>query len=774
MHIRSGNGIGPCRAMVMVVAFLLLSSVIMMFAAPSSALTSGDYEYELINGDSEVMITGYTGAGGDMTIPDTIEGLPVTYIGDLAFDNLASLTSVALPSGVETIGVAAFEYCTNMMHISMPEVTAIGDRAFRYCTGLSSLSLPETVLVIGNSTFQGCHSLHWVTIPDSVVLLGDSSFYNCASLLSVTIGDNVTSIGKETFYTCGNLVTVGLGASVTSIGDSAFENCVSLSSLDLPDGLMSIGELAFGYCVSLTVVEIPASVASIGQGAFAYCYLLSEIEVAQNNPNYTSSEGVLFSKDLSVLVQYPIGRAGGYELPASVRTVGPYSFSYANFTSFHTGDRLEIIDEYAFAYSSITELEIGNAVTEIGKGAFYTNGLLTYAKIGNSVTLIGDEAFYSCDALENVVVGYSVDHIGTSAFGDFDRWSINLLFKGYCPTLATNWIWGTYTNVNFITWSPDNGFTSYSLMAMAPTEPRSLTATTGNGSVHLEWVEPITDCGEAIDRYVVYVNGTVLYDNVTGLSYDVTGLTNGVEYSFKVTAHNSVGLGDNSTAVLVVPSPPPDPPINLTAVAGDSLVSLSWEPGAYAGPGTLVYHLFRDGTEIWNGTATSYDDTNVSNGITYAYQVAAENDIGWSLNSSEASATPETAPVPPGTPAGLQAEPGDAQVTLSWTAPGDQGGSSITGYKVYRGTSSLSLVLIATVTGTSYIDGDVVNDQQYFYAVSAISADGEGERTDAVAATPEEVSAEDGDGGGTLMVIALVIAIAAVAAVVVLMLRRRK
>src|SRR5205807_332875 len=153
------------------------------------------------------------------------------------------------------------------------------------------------------------------------------------------------------------------------------------------------------------------------------------------------------------------------------------------------------------------------------------------------------------------------------------------------------------------------------------------------------------------------------------------------------------------------PPPPPSPPSapqNLAATAGNAQVGLTWQaPGSNGGSPITNYKLYRGlapGSETLLttvGAVTSYTDTAVTNGVTYYYQVSAVNSVGEGPRSNEASATPTAPATPPGAPQGLSATAGDATVTLTWSAPSSNGGSPITNYRIYRGTSSNGETLLA-------------------------------------------------------------------------------
>ena len=187
-------------------------------------------------------------------------------------------------------------------------ITEIGNYAFYNRSSLTSITIPNSVTSIGNKAFYGCNSLTSVTIPDGVTSIGESAFYGCSSLTSITIPDNVTSIGQEAFCHCSSLTSINIPDSVKSIGQNAFSDCSSLTSITIPNSVTSIGKWAFTYCFSLTSINIPDSVKSIGQEAFSYCISLTSIyckpitppSLGWNTFSYTSSSARIYVPTASV------------------------------------------------------------------------------------------------------------------------------------------------------------------------------------------------------------------------------------------------------------------------------------------------------------------------------------------------------------------------------------------------------------------------------------------------------------------------------------------
>ncbi|MBQ3616844.1 MAG: leucine-rich repeat protein, partial [Bacteroidales bacterium] len=148
----------------------------------------GDFVYE---NDTKAKLLLYIGKGGDITIPES-----VTAIGDKAFFNCKSLTSVTIPESVTSIGSDAFFNCTSLTSVTIPEsVTSIGKSAFSSCSSLTSVTIPEGVTAIGKGAFDVCTSLTSVTIPEGVTSIGDYAFIGCSSVENVYLyanPDNLT------------------------------------------------------------------------------------------------------------------------------------------------------------------------------------------------------------------------------------------------------------------------------------------------------------------------------------------------------------------------------------------------------------------------------------------------------------------------------------------------------------------------------------------------------------------------------------------------------
>ncbi|MEC9228288.1 MAG: leucine-rich repeat domain-containing protein, partial [Verrucomicrobiota bacterium] len=150
----------------------------------------------------------------------------MTLIGQSAFEECTSLTSITIADGVTTIGDNSFNYCTSLTSIYIPgSVTSIGNGAFAGCIGLASITIPDGLTSIADAAFYGCSSLTNVSIPESVTSIGSAAFEGCTRLTDILIPERVTSIGDRAFYSCENAGTCYFeGEAPTTIGTEVFNN----------------------------------------------------------------------------------------------------------------------------------------------------------------------------------------------------------------------------------------------------------------------------------------------------------------------------------------------------------------------------------------------------------------------------------------------------------------------------------------------------------------------------------------------------------------------
>ena len=439
--------------------FAFLLALILLPALPitASADTDGYYTYTVSNGEATITKCS-TSISGDVTIPSTLGGYPVTSIGNWAFENCSNLTSISIPDSVTSIGGSAFYKCTSLTSATIGDsVTSIGGTAFYYCSALTSVTIGNSVTNIGGSAFGYCSSLTSITIPDSVTSIGPSAFSNCSSLTSITIPDSVTSIGDWAFRYCSSLTSITISDGITSIGSGTFEYCTNLTNITIPESVTSIGNQAFQYCSSLTSITIPDNVTSIAMYAFNNCSSLTEVHITDmtawcrinfgtNGANPLECAKKLYLNDelvTELIIPNDVNSIGDYAfrrcecltsvtIPDSVTSIGSYAFQFCNnLTEVHITDITawcEISFANSFANPSyyakkvylnddlITELIIPDGTVSVNGCAFWNCSSLISITIPDSVTSVGVSAFRNCTGLTSITIPDSVNSIGASAF----------------------------------------------------------------------------------------------------------------------------------------------------------------------------------------------------------------------------------------------------------------------------------------------------------------------------------------------------------------------
>ena len=352
-----------------ILLIIILSIAISILASPKTyAATTDDGLFDYSVQDNYVKITKYKGNQTTVIIPSTIDGYPVTIIGNQAFSSCSSIETLQIPNSVETIDSFAFQHCTGLLSITIPEgVKNIGYDSFWDCSNLKSINLPNTLITIDSFAFQKCESLSSITIPQNVNSIGYGVFRECNQLSRIDVDINNNdycnnnndgvlydkNMTEIISYPPGNKnTTFTIANSINTIFNYAFSDCSNLTQINIPNGVTTIGFDAFYKCENLTQVEIPNSVTEIGNQAFSGCSQLTSINIPQSVT----------------------------QIPASL-----------------------------FEQSGIEQIDIPDQVTSIGNSAFAGCEQLSYVIIPGSVTSIGYKSFKNCTNLSNLIAPSSVN-----------------------------------------------------------------------------------------------------------------------------------------------------------------------------------------------------------------------------------------------------------------------------------------------------------------------------------------------------------------------------
>jgi len=414
-----------------------------------------------------------------VTIPPS-----VTEIGGYAFYGCSSLTSVNIPASVKSIGDNAFENCTSLTSVNIPYlVTKIETYTFFNCSSLTSINvdtrnteyssidgvlfdknkevliqypesknertyiIPSSVKTIASGAFIRCSNLTTITIPSSVTSIRGSAFSDCSSLTSITIPSSVRFIGSYSFGGCDSLTSITVdnrNPYYASVDGVLFEKnmrtliqypAAKRGTYIIPSSVTEIETDAFNGCSSLTSVTIPSSVTSIGERAFWDCNSLTSINVENRNLAYASIDGVLYDKNIRVLIKYPGGKnQRTYNIPSTVTKIEEHAFDgcrnlssitvdnrnpvYASVDGVLYDKNILLLIKYPEGKNQRTYL-IPSSVTSIEPRAFVYCSSLTSMNIPSSVRFIGDYAFAGCENLTNVTLSWRTQ-LGIDYFGLFN------------------------------------------------------------------------------------------------------------------------------------------------------------------------------------------------------------------------------------------------------------------------------------------------------------------------------------------------------------------
>ena len=459
-----------CAAEKQGVGLYLADSIKSEYSFKSAGMgESGDFKY-YYNDKNEAILTEYTGSGGKIVVPASMDGKNVTALGNDLFDYNNSITEAVIEDGIQEIWPSTFGYCRELSKVTIPDsvvhiggsafecckklndlklgssIESIGDKAFMDCSSLTKVSLPDSLKVIGANVFDGCSELSELTIGSGLEQMGDNAFgkgkwyenltnetskefvmlsdtvllkYN-GKKSSVTIPDGVSVVYSEVFSGNGNISEVVFPDSVKQIGSGALEKCSNLTKVQLPSGLNEIsdtvekiGGSAFNGCKSLKNLSIPSSVSSIESCCFEECESLTSMKI----PSSVNQIDESAFKDCSNLSDVELG--SNAELDENVFIGTPW---LENYIAESKEDLVVLNNAFVRYKGSESKVILPDSVTEIWSGAFDGCTSIKRLSLPDSVSGVNHNVFFKCENLIALDLGgaYAGSWSGSSTGEGYD------------------------------------------------------------------------------------------------------------------------------------------------------------------------------------------------------------------------------------------------------------------------------------------------------------------------------------------------------------------
>lgn len=329
------------------------------------------------------------------------------------------LTSVIIEEGVTSIGGNSFHDCNSLEKVVVAKsITEIKDMAFNFCKNLNSINLPG-VKSIGKYAFNKCDlKLEYVNFSPDLTFIGESAFSDCLALKKIYIPKSVSFIGVWGFVGCFNVEELVFeeGSKLVRISKACFCQLTKITELHLPDSINDLDEMAFYHCASLQSVHLGPNIIDMDKNVFSYCEQLKAFTVDPANPVYTAVDGVLFTKDKSLLIQYPCGVLGKYVLPNSVKIIGSLAFANAQLEEFdyESNSKLEEILGAFWYNPNLVKVRLPASTKKMSVGEFGESPKLCQFEYCSTVVNKDDNLFQDDKKMKIVSVSeaYPADKFG--------------------------------------------------------------------------------------------------------------------------------------------------------------------------------------------------------------------------------------------------------------------------------------------------------------------------------------------------------------------------
>ena len=420
----------------------------------------------VVNITSGLQTVGISAFDGCKSLKTVVTG--ARDISATAFANCERITDISLPSEIQILGAAIFNNCKSLKSFSLENgPTSIPEYMFANCDSVNSIVLPETITSIGQSAFDGCFQLSVFSLPKQLKTIGRSAFRNCSSLRNIILTSDITLIQDNAFEFCG-LKRIDLSPCTScTLGKYVFKDCIELNKVVLPDNIEEIPAGIFYGCTNLTEVSLPQSVIRIDGAAFDHCGLKTV-----HIPSLV--------KEIGAYSFYGISEVTGCE---GLEIIGDYAFS-GYLTEFPFPSTLKTIGKCAFAHNQFTHVELPEGLASIGNAAFspilntdvdpsfyeereilqhQRNNTIESVIIPSTLTNWGNYSFSGCNNLKSI----KINNAKVAIRSDFNTCPkletldlgdslISIGGLNYCPRLTELTIPGGIEGLNYNSFANTN------------------------------------------------------------------------------------------------------------------------------------------------------------------------------------------------------------------------------------------------------------------------------------------------------------------------------
>ena len=380
-------------------------------------------------------------------------------ISILAADNLRTETKISLQDRSKKQSTKPIGYTFESKHISTSskakgkgatKASRVDSMTYRWDENTQTLRVSGRGKVVGNydnrnDLAQYQNQAKKIILEKGITEIGKQAFAQFYNLSEIEFPSTLTKIGEAAFFGYDKLTSATLPTSLKVLDMAAFANCSALVNVTIPSQLTTMRDYAFQRC-AIKNITIPATLKTFSELAFFECYDFQKIEVASGHPSYSTRNGVLFNKNKTKLILYPVGKQAGatitsLNIPNSVRSAGyyicekctqlktvtfgnglttiPYRMFYncVSLTSVSMGNNIKKLDGLVFGYcSSLKQIKIPDSVTSLGDGCFGECSALTTINFPKNLNEIAYQTFFNCKSLTSVTFSNTLQMIGSLAF----------------------------------------------------------------------------------------------------------------------------------------------------------------------------------------------------------------------------------------------------------------------------------------------------------------------------------------------------------------------